>query len=177
MKNLSKIKDILAPILPTVATALGGPLAGVAVNALKKKIFPDVLDASDDQLVDHILSAAPGDLIVLKEMEFQFKRDIQELGVDLARIDADDRNSARARQVSMKDWTPTLLGLVIILGFFGLLGWIMNYGLPVQGGEVMMIMVGALAAMTTQVGNYFFGSSAGSASKNQIIADLKGALE
>lgn len=175
MKN-NVLRDILATVAPTLATALGGPLAGVATRAIAGKLLGRE-DATIKELEAAVVSGATGaDLVKLKELELEFKVDLENAGIELESIAADDRDSARMRQVKMKDWTPSVLGLAIILGFFGMLAYIMKYGMPTEGNEVMLIMVGALSAMTTQVGNFFFGSSSGSKTKDALIADLKGAV-
>ncbi|WP_039017327.1 hypothetical protein [Halocynthiibacter namhaensis] len=173
MKN-SVIKDIIATVAPTLATALGGPLAGVATRAIAAKILGKD-DASFAEVEAAITGASGADLVRLKELEYEFKAQMEEADIKLESIAADDRNSARQRQVQMKDWTPSVLGLAIIIGFFGVLAYIFRFGLPAEGSEVLLIMMGALGTMTSQVGNFFFGSSSGSKSKDAVIADLKGA--
>ena len=167
-----KLKSILAAVAPTLAAAIGGPLAGVAAQAITQKLTGEpVTDL--DQLEAVLEAANPDDLIALKEIEADFAIKMERAGIDLAKIDADDRNSARDRQVRMKDWTPSILGVLIIFGFFGVLAYIFKYGLPEEGSEVLLIMVGSPGVMTSSVGNYFFGSSAGSKTKDITIADLK----
>lgn len=173
MKNGRKFIDIIAAVAPTLATALGGPLAGVATRTIADKLLGKP-DASPEEVEAAIAGASGQDLVRLKEIEATFAAEMKQAGVELERVAAEDRDSARARQVQMRDWTPTLLGLTIILGFFGVLAWIFQYGLPEKGGEVLLIMVGALSAMTNQISNYFFGSSAGSKTKETLIASLKG---
>ncbi|PCH70273.1 MAG: hypothetical protein COC12_08445 [Rhodobacteraceae bacterium] len=166
-------KEIIATVAPALAAALGGPLAGMATRAIAGELLGNP-DAGINDVEMAIANASGPDLVKLKELDVRFKSNMAEAQVDLERIAADDRNSARERQVRMADWTPSVLGLAIILGFFGVLAWIFQFGLPDTGSEVLLIMVGALGAMTTQVGNYFFGSSTGSKSKDTIIANLKG---
>lgn len=172
MNKGNKIKDILATVAPTVATALGGPLAGVATRAIAGKILGRD-DASVEEVEAAVAAASGTDLVKLKELEYEFKAQLKDADIQLERISADDRASARDRQARMKDWTPSVLGLAIIIGFFGVLAYIFRFGLPDQGSEVLLIMVGALGTMTSQVGNFFFGSSAGSKSKDAIISELK----
>lgn len=172
MSKGNKIKDILATVAPTVATALGGPLAGVATRAIAGKILGRD-DASVEEVEAAVAAASGTDLVKLKELEYEFKAQLKDADIQLERISADDRASARDRQARMKDWTPSVLGLAIIIGFFGVLAYIFRFGLPDQGSEVLLIMVGALGTMTSQVGSFFFGSSAGSKSKDAIISELK----
>ena len=172
MSKGNKIKDILATVAPTVATALGGPLAGVATRAIAGKILGRD-DASVEEVEAAVAAASGTDLVKLKELEYEFKAQLKDADIQLERISADDRASARDRQARIKDWTPSVLGLAIIIGFFGVLAYIFRFGLPDQGSEVLLIMVGALGTMTSQVGNFFFGSSAGSKSKDAIISELK----
>ena len=171
-----KLIDLIATVAPMVATALGGPLAGVATRAIAGKLLGNE-DASAEEVEAALAVATGTDLAKLKQLEYEFKAQMSDAGIEMEQIAAGDRDSARDRQVRMRDWTPSVLGAAIIIGFFGLLAYLIKYGLPPQGSEVLLIMVGALAAMTTQVGNYFFGSSTGSKNKDNIIADLKGAMK
>lgn len=168
-----KILDVLGAVAPAIATALGGPLAGVATQTIAAKLLGNS-DASTADIEAAILNATPADLVRLKEIEAEFAAEMEQVGVDLEKIAAGDRSSARDRQVAMRDWTPSVLGVLIIIGFFGILAYLFRVGLPNEGQEILLIMMGALGAMTTQVGNYFFGSSVGSKSKEAIIAGLKG---
>lgn len=170
--NSKALRELVATVAPTVATALGGPLAGLATRALAGKLL-GVEDADPEQLEAALSGLSGADMVKLKEVEAEFKTDMKNAGIELERIASGDRDSARVRQVKMKDWTPSVLGVVIITGFFGLLAYLVKYGLPTEGSDVLLIMIGALAAMTTQVGNFFFGSSTGSKAKDDIIADLK----
>lgn len=173
MKNRKRFIDIVATVAPALATALGGPLAGVATRAIAAKVVGKE-SASEAEVEAAILGASGSDLVKLKEVEARFAAEMTDAGVELERVAAADRASARDRQASTGDWTPSVLGLAVIVGFFGVLAYIFRYGLPAEGSEVLLLMVGALGAMTSQVGNYFFGSSVGSKTKETIIADLKG---
>lgn len=70
----------------------------------------------------------------------------------------------------MNDWTPSVIGAAIILGFFIVLGVMVARKLPPGAETEFSIMLGALATMTAAVVNYFFGSSAGSKEKTRLIA-------
>ena len=97
-----------------------------------------------------------------------------ELEIDLERISASDRDSARQREMAVRDWTPTALAAGITFGFFGVLFWLFVYGVPKGSGDVVMIMVGGLQTSFVAVISYYFGSSAGSKAKDELLAKRNG---
>lgn len=168
-KSRGRIKRAIARVAPGLAHALGGPLAGAAVGQLSRAIFGDDT-ASEDTLADALERAGPEYLLALKKAEQEFQLALRQARVEEMRIDAGDRANARERQAKMDDWTPSVLGALIILGFFVVLGVMVAKKLPVGAETEFSIMLGALATMTAAVVNYFFGSSVGSREKTRLIA-------
>lgn len=160
-------KKIVGTVAPGIATALGGPLAGLAVQAMAGVLG---CDPTPDACEKAILSASPTDLFKLKEAEMTFQVEMKRLDVDLERIASQDRESARNRQAQLKDHGPLILSIVITIGFFGVLIRILLSGMPAVGGEALLVLLGALGAGWTQVGNFYFGSSHGSATKTELLA-------
>jgi hypothetical protein len=89
-------------------------------------------------------------------------------------LDMRDRDSARDREIQTKDWTTRLLAVLIVLMASAattavLMGFVDGLKDPITaalvGGVINQIM-NALA----QVLNYYFGSSAGSARKDELRA-------
>ena len=115
--------------------------------------------------------ATPATLAKLKEVETSFKLKMEELGVKVHELDVQDRDSARAKEVATGDVTPKVLATVYTLGYFVLLGFVMKYGIPAEGGasQVITALIGALTAIQLQVANYYFGSSKGSADKTKML--------
>jgi len=64
-----------------------------------------------------------------------------------------------------------VLGAVIVLGVFVLLGLLIYNAIPEQNSEILNIVIGALIGAFTYVVGYFYGSSKGSHDKNKIISD------
>ncbi len=168
-KARGKLKRLIAGAAPQLAHALGGPLAGAAVAQISQAIF-GAPDADEDALAETLAAANPGHLIALRRAEQEFQISLREAQLEDRRIDAEDRASARVRQIALKDWTPSVLGAVIILGFFVVLGAMVSRRLPAGAETEFSIMLGALATMTAAVVNYFFGSSAGSKEKTRLMA-------
>ena len=72
MDLLEKFGPLLGQVAPTIATALGGPLAGVAVKTLSNAIFGHE-DATEQQISDAMASATPDQLAAIKKIDADFK--------------------------------------------------------------------------------------------------------
>lgn len=168
-KTHGKLKRAIAKTAPTLAHALGGPLAGAAVAQISKAIFGSP-DADEEALSEAFVNASPEHWLALKKAEQEFALALREATVEEQRINADDRANARAREVQLKDRAPSLLGALIILGFFIVLAAMVTRRLPDGAETELSIMLGALATMTAAVVNYFFGSSSGSKEKTRLLA-------
>ena len=166
--DLSKIGGLLAQVAPTVATALGGPLAGLAVKTLSEAMFGHQ-DASESDVSAALMNATPEQLQKLKEIDATFKLKMKELDIDLERISAGDRDSARNMQINTNDWIPRVLAILITVGFFGILVWMLIKGMPPTGTEALLMMLGALGTAWTGVVNFYYGSSAGSKAKTDAL--------
>jgi hypothetical protein len=169
MSLLDAFGPLLGQVAPTIATALGGPLAGVAVKALSGVLLGHE-NGSEDDVKAAMASASPDQLAALKKIDADFRVSMKELDIDLERIAAGDRDSARKMQTETKDWVPKLLAIVITLGFFGILIWMLVQGMPQTGTEALLMMLGALGTAWTGVVNFYYGSSAGSKAKNDLLA-------
>lgn len=167
-------KGIISNVAPVLGTAIGGPFGGIAAKFITGAILGDDKATSDiDAAKDAILSADPDALLKLKQAEYQFKADMKRLDLDEQKLGNDDRDSARQREIQTKDKMPALIALSALAGFFGILGAMIYVELPAAAQQPLAVMLGALGTLVTQIGAYYFGSSAGSAKKNDIIAAMK----
>jgi hypothetical protein len=141
---MSDWQDTLAAVAPGLATAILGPMGGVAVRAIEGVFGLD--NSTPEQLAQAVSGATPDQLLALKKADQDFTLNMKKLDIDLERISADDRNSARNREASVKDRTPALLALLMTFGFFGTLLFMLLHPLPkdVTGAEAFLLMLGAL---------------------------------
>lgn len=153
-------RSIVGTVAPAIATALGGPLAGVATSAVAKA-FGISENHTEEDVVAAVKGATPEQLLALKQADQQFALEMQRLGVDLERISAADRDSARRREVDAHDsWTPRILAAVVVGCTLALEAWVLLKGYPVNiPGEVVGRVLGTFDSATVLVLSYYFGSS------------------
>jgi len=166
---MEALLNVVRTVAPTIATAVGGPLAGMATRAISEALLGKP-DGSEAELIEAAANATPEQLLALKKAEQDFTVRMRELDIDLERISNEDRANARDREIKTKDWTPRLLAAAITVGYFGVLFFMLLNGLPTTGGsEAMLVMLGTLGTAWGGVVAYYFGSSAGSRDKNDTI--------
>lgn len=175
-------KSIIGSVAPTIATALGGPLAGTAVNAVSQAVLgkPNGTQAEIAEVLTK--SSNPEMLEKLKEAEMQYAAKMKELDVDLERIAVKDRMSARLREVALKDITPKILAFAYTLGYFFVLWLLWKKGMPTFKGippeqvvnvrDLINTLFGVLSAAQMAIITYYFGSSASSAQKSEILEKM-----
>ena len=176
------LKSAVATLAPTLATMMGGPLAGAAVKALGEAFGLPNGATQDDVSAVLQRGALSGEMIAaVRAADQRHAEAMTAMGIDLARVNADttkalaatdaaDRDSARKRESTVGGVaTPFLAGLITI-GFFAVLAYIVGNGKPAVGGDVVLLLLGSLSAAWTAVVSYYFGSSASSARKDATIA-------
>ncbi|MFN7726299.1 MAG: hypothetical protein ACK5QH_14625 [Rubrivivax sp.] len=166
-------KKIVGAVAPTLATALGGPLAGMAAAAVSDALLGKP-NGTDAEIATALQAGGPDALLRLKQADQAFAVRMQELGIDLERVHANDRADARGREVKTGDKaTPRVLAGLIVGGFllmvwFVLAGHVGGLKDPVAAG-LIGTLIGYVSAKADQVVSYYFGSSAGSAEKTALL--------
>jgi hypothetical protein len=172
MDILKTFGPLIGQVAPSIATALGGPVAGMAVKALSNAFFGHG-DASQDEIQAALANPTAEQLAVLKKIDADFRVQMKSLDIDLERIAADDRASARDMQKETKDWIPRALAVSVTVGFFAILLYMLVYGLPTTGNEALLLLLGALQTAWGGIIAFYFGSSSGSQKKDQMIYNSK----
>lgn len=163
--------DILKTVAPGIATALGGPLAGMAVSAIGAAL--GVSEPTQEKIKVALSGATPDDMLKLKEAEQQFQLQMRKLDIDLVQISASDRDSARKMQVANKSWTPEILSWLIVIATLALEGYILMHGIPVGVSEfVSGRILGTLDTAFVTVLAFWLGTSYGSKGKDDTISKM-----
>ncbi|MBK8200635.1 MAG: hypothetical protein IPK75_20050 [Acidobacteria bacterium] len=108
----------------------------------------------------------------MHQADLDYQQRIAELGLDGLKVDAADRDSARKREIAVKDKVPAVLSAIAVIGFFGVLAALFFVTIPEKNAEVIFMMIGSgVVGAFTIVLNYYFGSSSGSRLKTLALAD------
>lgn len=153
-------------IAPGIATALGGPLAGVAVSALSKQ-----LGVKDE--VNAVMEAITAD----PEAEAKIKQ----LEHDKFKAILADKANAREREARVvesqnaplinKVVTPALALGVTGLSFV-LFAVLIFVEVKPEAKDILIYILGVLSAAVTQILSYYFGSSVGSKDKDDQLRSV-----
>ena len=151
---------------PGLATALGGPLAGVAVSALSKQ-----LGVKDE--VNAVMKAITND----PEAEAKIKQ----LEHDKFKAILADKANARDREARVvesqnaplinKIVTPALALGVTGLSFV-LFAVLIFVEVKPEAKDILIYILGVLSAAVTQILSYYFGSSVGSKDKGDQLRSI-----
>ena len=172
MDILKTFGPLIGSVAPTIATALGGPVAGMAVKAISGALFGHD-GASKDDIMTALANPTGDQLAALKKIDADFAVQMKALDIDLERIAAGDRASARDMQKETRDWIPRALAVSVTVGFFAILLYMLVYGLPTTGNEALLLLLGALQTAWGGIIAFYFGSSSGSQKKDQMIYNSK----
>ena len=63
------------------------------------------------------------------------------------------------------------IAFIVLAGFFGCIWMVIKFEVSGFMRDALLILIGNLAAAFMAVVNYYFGSSSGSAQKNQLLVD------
>jgi len=155
----------LKQIAPTIATCLGGPLAGLAVSAISK-----ALDIAPDDVQNVIDSGklSADQIAQIKVAELGLQKSAQELGLNFEELAVEDRKSARDMQSITKSSVPAILSYGITVGFFGILTCLL-LGYAQENNQPLLVMLGSLGTAWICVVSFWFGSTNGSQKKDQML--------
>lgn len=164
-------KSLVRTVAPSIASVFGTPLAGMAVSAVANAVLgPEEAKENPEKKLEAALAAANPELLQkIKQADQDFKLKMEQLGVDLEKVAAEDRASARAREIAVKDKTPQILAFSYTLGYFALLFVVMFHDLPDAAHDLLNTLIGVLSAAQVGIMTYYFGSSAGSARKTELL--------
>lgn len=163
---------LVRTVAPWIGTALGGPLGGMAVEAAANAL--GVSEKTADAVKQALGGATPEQLLALKEADQSFQRDMQALGfkqiTDLEALAAGDRKDARDMLKTTRSWVPAALSFIVTVGYFGVLIGLLTQSLEVKDSQALLLMLGSLGTAWGMVMAFWFGTTADSGRKTDMLA-------
>ncbi len=154
MKIGGILKNVVGAVAPTLGTALGGPMGGVAANMIAEVLgVPNTPKAIEKAVQE----ATPEQMLELKKAEQAFEVQMKELDVDVFKLEVADTQDARSK--FGKDWTARIVGVSVVGGFMGYI-FLVTLQPPEQNSEALInLVLGYLGGLASAVISFYFGAS------------------
>lgn len=160
-------KKTLNSVAPTLAAALGGPVAGAATKFLADKLLGDENTNLKD-VENAIIGATPETLASLKEIDNQFKVEMEKLGVDVFKLEVEDKKNARENNRNSR--MPALLSVALTIIIGALLYALFYIAPPEAAKEPLLIILGMVVKEWANAMHYWFGTTRSSADKTRMLS-------
>ena len=116
-------KETLAAVAPTIATAIGGPFAGMADKMAADKLG---IESSESALQEAVVSGNPDVMLQLKQVDADFKIKARELDIKEQQLNVENTKSARSL-FAVNKWPQITLSAIFIVGYFAVLIYLFIY--------------------------------------------------
>ena len=146
--KLGILKNLVGTVAPTIGTALGGPMGGMAANMISEVLGCD----PEPKKI-----ASPEQLAQLKKVEADFEVQMKKLDIDLFALETADVQDARGK--FSKDWTARVIGIAVVGGFMGYI-FLVTIQPPEQNSEALInLVLGYLGGLASAIISFYFGAS------------------
>ncbi len=151
-----KLGGLLKSLAPTIASAAGGPMAGMAVKMAAQKL--GVPDATANEIED-IIEREPEKAVLLKEADRDFKDRIREMEIDLESFKTEVEDRKSAREAFGSDITPKAFSILALL-LYG--AYVMTVTLmPHDSNDetIISLVLGQLSGILGTCAAFFYGGA------------------
>ena len=152
MKEL--LKGVIGAVAPTIGTALGGPMGGMAMNMVSQALGCKNTPKDVEKAVQN---ATPEELAELKKIDNDFEIKMKELDIDLFALETADIQNARS--TFSKDWTSKIIGVLIICGFLGYIFTVTIMPPSENSDTIVSLVLGYLGGLASAIISFYFGAS------------------
>lgn len=154
-----KLGGLLKSLAPTIASAAGGPMSGMAVKMLASKLkLPETATANE---IEDLIEREPEKAVLVKQADKDFKSRIREMEIDLEsfKTEVEDRKDARTKFSG--DMTPKIFCILALMlyGAYVMAVTIMPHD---QNDEtIISLVLGQLSGILGTCAAFFYGGSNG----------------
>ncbi|QOR55299.1 MAG: hypothetical protein SHS37scaffold220_68 [Phage 67_12] len=176
-------KTAISSIAPTLATMLGGPLAGTAVTALESALGLDPGAGADGITKAVAAGMTPEQISQVRAADQAHAERLKQMDIDVVKMNddfeqaqektaADDRDSARKLQIANHSRVPAVLTAFLTTAFVGIILARMFGAFTAKDAADPLTnqMIGQLGMVWLASCTYWFGTTRSSAAKDVTIA-------
>jgi len=167
------LKSFLGGIAPTVASALLGPLGGVAVAGITKILGIDGGTVADVTKAISDGRVTPEQVAEIRKLEMQFQSEENERGFRYSELEFKDRDSARKANVEGGTQVHMFwLSVILLIITMGCEIGVLFYGYPDDKIPEMVVgrILGLMDAVCMMVLAYHYGTTSNSMAKTNLLA-------
>ena len=133
--KLGILKSLVGTVAPTIGTALGGPMGGMAANMISEVLG---CDPEPKKIQKAMETASPEQLAQLKKVEADFEVQMKKLDIV---------------------WTARVIGIAVVGGFMGYI-FLVTIQPPEQNSEALInLVLGYLGGLASAIISFYFGAS------------------
>jgi hypothetical protein len=163
------IAGSIASFAPTIGAAIGGPVGSVAGMGIKALAGAFGIDSAADDVEVQVNTAlkqmTPEQAMQIKNADKQFKLEMEKLGVDVFKLEIQDRSNARELYKATRNPTPMILTYLLVIIAGGIVYAVFNSQLTGIDKTLVGAVVGYVFGELKAATSFWFGSSKGSQDK------------
>ena len=154
-----KLGGLLKSLAPTIASAAGGPMAGMAVKMAAKKLgLPDTATANE---IEDLIEREPDKAVMVREADKDFKNRIREMEIDLESFKTEVEDRKDARENFATDWTPKVFSVLTLLLYGGFVMIVTLMPHDQNDETIISLVLGQLSGILGTAAAFFYGGSSG----------------
>ncbi len=154
-----KLGGLLKSLAPTIASAAGGPMAGMAVKMAASKLgLPETTTANE---IEDLIERQSERAVALKQADEDFKNRIKEMEIDLESFKTEVEDRKDARENFSTDWTPKVFSVLTLLLYGGFVMIVALMPHDQNDETIISLVLGQLSGILGTAAAFFYGSSSG----------------
>ena len=154
-----KLGGLLKSLAPTIASAAGGPMAGMAVKMAASKLgLPETTTANE---IEDLIERQPERAVALKQADEDFKNRIKEMEIDLESFKTEVEDRKDARENFSTDWTPKVFSVLTLLLYGGFVMIVTLMPHDQNDETIISLVLGQLSGILGTAAALFYGGSSG----------------
>ena len=154
-----KLGGLLKSLAPTIASAAGGPMAGMAVKMAASKLgLPESTTANE---IEDLIERQPERAVALKQADEDFKNRIREMEIDLESFKTEVEDRKDARENFSTDWTPKIFSILCLLLYGGFVMIVTLMPHDQNDETIISLVLGQLSGILGTAAAFFYGGSSG----------------